>query len=103
MKRLLSFGLLCAAAFAASAQDRPVPKVEAPADTTAVAADCLQTTGSRLIAAQNARAEREARAAGTEPELRCAGVGYSIQQQDLQSAGTGDLPASLRNLSPVVH
>lgn len=105
MRRFLPFGLLCAVAFAAGAQERPfaMPAGAAEAPPQAKDRQCPTATGSRIIAARNARAERQARIAGTEPVLECAGSGYSFRQDELRSTGAGDAASALRALSPIVY
>ena len=43
------------------------------------AAYCLHDTGSVIVAMQNRRAERIARANGTAPKLRCTGMGVALK------------------------
>ena len=99
MKSTFPAGLLATALLAASplafaggpaavAAAAPVP-VQAtatiPAEQAAQKADprfaayCLHDTGSVIVAMQNRRAERIARANGTAPKLRCTGMGVALK------------------------
>ena len=40
---------------------------------------CLKDTGSVIVAMQNRRAEREAKANGTKPQLRCTATGIALK------------------------
>lgn len=103
MKRLLLFGLLCASAFAAGAQN-PVPAATEPAGLRAADAAneasvkpfCLQQTGSRITASQNrlvAPADR-----------KCAPVtGHAYSRRDLERTGELTLADALRRLDPTIH
>ena len=71
-----------AAAVAAAPQAGPLAR---PADEAAPMADprfapyCLKDTGSVIVAMQNRRAERIARANGTTPKLRCTATGIALK------------------------
>ena len=97
MKSTFPAGLLATALLAAS----PLALAEGPAavaaaapvqDTVTIPAEqagqkadprfaayCLHDTGSVIVAMQNRRAERIARANGTAPKLRCTGMGVALK------------------------
>ncbi len=118
MKRILIASLLSTLAFAASAQGQVT--VSATADTPSTNANaqvanaspfCLRETGSLIVASQNAKAERRARAAakGNEttgyvaPQLRCSEIGRSYTQEDIRRTGALNLADALRQLDPTVN
>jgi hypothetical protein len=51
----------------------------APKADPRFAAYCLRDTGSVIVAMQNRRAERIAKANGTTPKLRCTGMGVALR------------------------
>lgn len=71
-----------AAAMAAAPQANPMAR---PSDHSGPIADprfapyCLKDTGSVIVAMQNRRAERIARANGTTPKLRCTATGIALK------------------------
>ena len=91
---------LVLAAAPALAQDAPAPEA-APAEPKAAEAStpesprtCLQSTGSRVTAAQNARAEREGKA-----ERRCtAAAGRVYTADDIDRTGAVNIADALRTL-----
>lgn len=118
MIRILSVTALFACIGLASAQtSQPVPAQQEPAPiaqadmqadmvVTGQPADaaaakprtCVRRTGSRILAAQNARAERQGK-----PE-RCSGfAGRSYTSDELESTGHTDLADALRTLSPSIN
>ena len=71
-----------ATAMVAAPQANPMP---IPANGTVPMGDprfapyCLRDTGSVIVAMQNRRAERHARATGTTPKLRCTATGVALK------------------------
>lgn len=102
MARFAPFALiaLVLAAAPALAQDAPAPEA-APAEPKAAEATtpeaprhCLQATGSRVTAAQNARAEREGK-----PTRRCAAAaGRVYTADDIDRTGAVNIADALRML-----
>lgn len=66
-------------AAAPSLTARAPVEAEAPKADPRFAAYCLRDTGSVIVAMQNQRAERIARANGTTPKLRCTGLGVALR------------------------
>ncbi|TAK37952.1 MAG: hypothetical protein EPO30_08600 [Lysobacteraceae bacterium] len=81
MKAIMSAGLATAAlvlpAMAFAAQPEPAGTMQM-ADAR-FAPYCLRDTGSVIVAMQNRRAERHARATGTKPKLRCTATGVALK------------------------
>lgn len=105
MTRLLLAALLTAFAGAAVAQTVTVTKesgetetvqtAEAEAPAREPARTCMRSTGSRIVAAQNLRAEKDGK-----PQ-RCAnGFGRVYTSEDLDRTGHVDMAAALRALDP---
>jgi len=67
-------------ASAAAPQSNPLaaPQAETTADPR-FAPYCLRDTGSVIVAMQNRRAERIAKANGTTPKLRCTATGIALR------------------------
>ena len=66
--------------------------------------NCLRETGSLIVAAQNRRALRDARARHEQTvEVKCANYGRAYTQGDIRSTGALNLADALRELDPGVH
>ena len=110
MNRILLAALLSVFAGTAAAQTVTVTKETGEtetlqtteADTNAAKPEpgryCLRTTGSRIVAAQNARAEKAGK-----PQ-RCAnGAGKVYTRDDLERTGHIDLSSALRSLDTSIR
>lgn len=71
--------VVAAGAVAPSLTARVPIETEAPKADPRFAAYCLHDTGSVIVAMQNRRAERIAKANGTAPKLRCTGMGVALR------------------------
>lgn len=118
MKRILIASLLSTLAFAASAQGQvsvsataDAPTADANGQVANASPFCLHETGSLIVASQNAKAERRARAAARSnetsgyeaPKLRCSEIGRSYTQEDIRRTGALNLADALRQLDPTVY
>jgi hypothetical protein len=103
-------GLLCAVASTAFAQDavvsssvEVVPVEAVPVDAAAPLIPdplrdrhCLRSTGSRIVAAQNRKADQAGQ--------RCVSAnGRAYTREDLDRTGEIDLADALRKLDPSIH
>lgn len=103
MKQLLLAASLAAVAFAAAplhAQSQPEPEEEARSRAKAEQKDedrfCIQQTGSRVIAARNARSRSD--------EKECVNAGGRVYTRaDIESTGSIDLKDALRRLDPRIR
>jgi hypothetical protein len=109
MTRILLAILLTAFAGAAVAQTVTVTKETGEAETletTAAETDkprelsrtCLRGTGSRITAAQNARAEKEGK-----PQRCAPAFGRVYTQEDILRTGQTDIYDALRMLDPSIR
>lgn len=119
MKRLLLATAMLGVSFAAAAQTSGTVTVSDGADTVAVESQtaqdadknelsdrmCVRNTGSRIVSAANARADRAARAAGKPDRDKddcVAANGSSYSREDLQGTGEVDIADALRKLDPSI-
>ena len=75
---LVATGAVAAAAPQANPIAEPAAS-QVPMADPRFAPYCLKDTGSVIVAMQNRRAERQARANGTTPKLRCTATGIALR------------------------
>lgn len=103
MKQLLLAATLAAAAFAtapvhAQSQSEPEEEARSRARPEQKRDDrfCIQQTGSRIVAARNARSRSD--------EKECVNAGGRVYtREDIESTGSVDLMDALRRLDPSIR
>jgi hypothetical protein len=110
MTRLLLAALLTASAGTAAAQTVTITResgetdtvqtaeTSAPAPAPQSARNCMRHTGSRIVAAQNMRAEKEGK-----PQRCASGPGRVYSSEELDRTGHINLADALRSLDPSIR
>ena len=101
---LLALPGFAAAQAAPAAADQAVDMVATPPQDREDP-NCLRYTGSVIVANQNQRSARAARASGTAAaQPVCSDrMGRSYTQDDLRRTGATDISDALRRLDPSIH